>query len=132
MPFPRFLARFNRVATNRVTASIARWVPFFVIVHHAGRASGQPYATPVSAFRSGNTVTFALTYGLDTDWVKNVLAAGRCDLEMSNRTITLADPRIIRDPARRVVPAFVRPILAILRADHFLQATIQAEHGAEA
>jgi deazaflavin-dependent oxidoreductase (nitroreductase family) len=124
MPFPKALARFNRVATNRVTGAVAGWAPGFAIVHHVGRKSGKPYTTPVNAFRDGDIVTIALTYGQDSDWTKNVLAASRCEAEMGGRTVTLVDPQLVRDPSRRHVPFAVRPVLTVLRVADFLQMTV--------
>ena len=52
---------------------------FGVVVHH-GRHSGRRYQTPVNVFPAKDGYLLALTYGQDTDWVKNALAAGGCEL----------------------------------------------------
>jgi hypothetical protein len=62
----------------------------------------------------------ALTYGPGTDWVRNVLAAGECRLERRGRRVRLVNPRVVRDPARRLVPQPVRLVLPLIGADHFL------------
>ena len=80
MPLPRGVARFNRRATNRVTRRIAGWIPGFAIVLHTGRRSGRTYRTPVNAFRGGDGYRIALTYGADSDWVRNVMDAGGCEI----------------------------------------------------
>lgn len=41
-------------------------------VEHVGRRSGRTYRNPVNAFRDGDHVTFALTYGRRVDWLRNV------------------------------------------------------------
>jgi hypothetical protein len=40
-------------------------------------------------FPAQDGYVFALTYGPDTDWVKNVLAAGGCELRTRGRAIRL-------------------------------------------
>ena len=75
MPLPKRLARFNRRVTNPVLRHVASWAPGFAVVHHVGRRSGHAYRTPVNVFKRDGRYVFALTYGKDSDWVRNVLAA---------------------------------------------------------
>ena len=51
----------------------------FAVVSHRGRVTGHDYATPVWAFGTGDGVVLALLYGAASDWVRNVLAAGRAE-----------------------------------------------------
>jgi deazaflavin-dependent oxidoreductase (nitroreductase family) len=80
MPLPRTLARWNKVGLNRVTKRVAPWMPGFGVVTHAGRRSGRRFQTPVNVFPAEDGYLLALTYGPDSDWVKNVMAAGGCEL----------------------------------------------------
>jgi deazaflavin-dependent oxidoreductase (nitroreductase family) len=121
MPLPGWLGRFNRVATNRATRPLARRLPWFAVVVHRGRRSGRTYRTPVNAFRSNDRYLIALTYGRDRDWVKNVLAAGGCDLETRGRTIRVVDPLIVRDRQHERFPAPIRPILTALLVTETLE-----------
>jgi len=98
---PRTLARLNKIGLNRVTTRLAPVVPGFGVVVHQGRRSGRRYQTPVNVFRSGSGYVIALTYGPDSDWVRNVLAAGRCELRTAGRTVSLTAPRLYRDEDRR-------------------------------
>ena len=100
MPIPKSVARFNKKVTNRVTAPFARHLPGFAIVTHLGRRSGRTYRTPVNVFRRGDDYVFALTYGADVDWVKNVEAAGACDIESRGRTIHLVKSATVYRPDR--------------------------------
>ncbi len=84
MRFQR-LARLNRVGTNRVLGPVVAHLAGFGIVHHVGRKSGREYATPVVALRHGDDFVIPLTYGLDTDWCRNVTAAGVFELERRGR-----------------------------------------------
>jgi deazaflavin-dependent oxidoreductase (nitroreductase family) len=115
------LAHFNRRVTNHVTRPLAKWLPGFGIVVHVGRSSGKTYRTPVNVFRSENGFVVALTYGADSDWVKNVLAAGGCRLVTRGRTVALAAPQIRHDDRRRLVPPVVRIALGVLRVEDFMQ-----------
>ncbi len=123
MPLPRGVARFNRRATNRVTRRIAGWIPGFAIVLHTGRRSGRTYRTPVNAFRGGDGYRIALTYGADSDWVRNVMDAGGCEIESRRRRIALTHPRIVRDPSRRWAPPVVRQVLGLIGASQYMQLT---------
>ncbi|HEV8164549.1 MAG TPA: nitroreductase family deazaflavin-dependent oxidoreductase, partial [Actinomycetota bacterium] len=101
MPIPRTIGRWNKVGLNRLTRRIAPWLPGFGVVVHRGRRSGRLYRTPVNVFPTAGGYLFALTYGPDTDWVKNVLAADGCQLQTRGRTVRLVAPRSYRDERRR-------------------------------
>jgi deazaflavin-dependent oxidoreductase (nitroreductase family) len=120
MPLPRALARFNLVVTNRVARRVAGRVPGFAIVTHIGRRSRRVYRTPVNLFRPDDQWVIALTYGRDSQWVRNVIAAGKCEVETRGEQIRLVDPQIRRDPRRSLVPAPVRPILRLVDVSDFM------------
>jgi len=127
MPLPRFVARINRRVTNRLLAGLATRLPGFGVAIHIGRRSRRQYRTPVNVFRRGDRFTIALTYGLNADWVRNVLAEGGCTLETRGRTLRLAQPRLFHDESRRAVPAPVRLILGIVSVYDFLELTFDDE-----
>jgi deazaflavin-dependent oxidoreductase (nitroreductase family) len=105
--FRRRLARFNQRYANRVVGRVLVHLPGFGLVHHRGRRSGRAYRTPVKVFRSGENYLISLPYGADSDWVRNVLAAGRCELTTGRRTVSLVAPRVLVDPAPAGLPPFV-------------------------
>src|SRR5437588_761035 len=111
MPAPHWLARFNKRVTNHLTLPLAWRLPGFGVVVHRGRTTQRPYRTPVNVFRRRGGFVVALTYGADSQWVRNVLAAGGCTLVTCGRIWRLTQPRVIHDPEHRVVPAPVRPVL---------------------
>jgi deazaflavin-dependent oxidoreductase (nitroreductase family) len=76
MPIPRWVARANRLVTNRLARPLAMRAPGFGVVVHVGRKSGRVYRTPVNVFPAPDGYTVALTYGADAEWVRNVVAAG--------------------------------------------------------
>src|SRR5215210_9422243 len=118
MPLPERLARFNRVVTNRIARRVAGRAPGFAIVEHVGRRSGRTHRTPVNIFRhGGDRYVIALTYGRDSQWVRNVLAAGGCVALTRGRRVQLIDPEVVHDPARSLVPRPVGSILAVIGVD---------------
>ncbi|HST65622.1 MAG TPA: nitroreductase family deazaflavin-dependent oxidoreductase [Mycobacteriales bacterium] len=123
MPFPKRLARFNRVVTNRITYPVARTLPGFGVVLHTGRRSGRAYRTPVNAFRTATGYVIALTYGADSDWTRNVLAAGGCTLLTRGRAVALRDPRVVRDDGPDAIPAPIRAFLRRADVTEFLELT---------
>ena len=90
---------------------------------NVGRRSGRLYRTPVTVFRRDDRYVFALTYGRDSDWVRNVLAAGGCEIETRRRMVVLTDPEVFTDTRRRSVPPPVRRVLSALDVDDFLAMT---------
>src|SRR5215469_12949510 len=89
MPIPRVVRQWNKAGLNRVTKRVFPWMPGLGVVIHRGRNSGRVYQTPVNVFATEDGYVFALTYGPDTDWVKNILAAGGCELRTRGRVIRL-------------------------------------------
>lgn len=123
MPIPKAVARANRVVTNRILGPVVSRAPGFGAVLHRGRRSGRQYRTPVNVFHRPGGYLVALTYGADSDWVRNVLAAGGCVLEMRGRQVPVVEPRIVHDADRRDMPPVVRQILGLLNVSEFLYLT---------
>ena len=121
-PLGRRIARFNNRVTNRVMRPLASRLPGFGIVVHTGRRSGRVYRTPVNGFAADGGYVFALTYGAEADWVRNVLAAGGCELITRGRRLRLTAPERFHDESRLPVPAPVRPMLRLLGVADFLRA----------
>jgi deazaflavin-dependent oxidoreductase (nitroreductase family) len=124
MPLPRWLARFNSRVTNHLLSPLAARMAGMGIVVHTGRKTHTRYRTPVMVFQRGDHFVIALTYGRESQWVRNVLAQGGCELETQGQTLRLSAPRLFRDDERLAVPAFHRRILSALNVSDFLQLTI--------
>ncbi|TAM80771.1 MAG: nitroreductase family deazaflavin-dependent oxidoreductase [Jatrophihabitans sp.] len=125
MHLPRALARFNRRVTNPIQRRWAGVIPYHGIIEHVGRRSGRSYRTPVLTFRDGaRGFVFVVGYGPDSDWVRNVLAAGGAGLVHRRRHYRLTNPRLVRGAeGRTLLPAPVRVacavagVQAVLRTD---------------
>jgi deazaflavin-dependent oxidoreductase (nitroreductase family) len=124
MPLPRSVAHFNRRVTNRVLGPLAYWLPHFGVIVHRGRKSGREYRTPVNVFRRRGGFIVALTYGPESDWVHNVLAAGGATLLTQGRRVRLDNPRLIHDEAHRAVPPVLRLVGKLGRVSDFLDLTL--------
>ena len=128
MPAPRWVAKANKTSLNRVTKYIAPWAPGWAVVIHRGRKSGRTFRTPLWAFRRHNGFVIALTYGPGTDWVKNVLAEGGCELETRRHHYQLGAPVVFRDDDATDMPAFIRFMLRrVLKAPEFLRLDVVRE-----
>ena len=125
MPAPRSVARFNRRFMNPLLLRVAGRLPGFAIVSHVGRKSGHAYRTPVNVFRTDDGgYIIALTYGPESDWVKNALAAGSCELLTRGRRVRLSDPRIETDRSKGWAPLPVRLALSLVRAPQYMRLSL--------
>ena len=132
----RWLAKINIAFTNRITGLFAGWLPGFGILTHVGRKSGKVYRTPINVFRASNGFIIALTYSSQSEWVKNVLAAGACDLKTRGKNYQLSAPRALtlsygasvdsRRPLFTIAPDYV--LTPTFSADGlFIGVSIEAE-----
>lgn len=121
MPLPRTVAKTNRYWINPVARRLAGRFPPFILIRHVGRSSGTPYETPVWAFRQPDGFLIVLTYGPDTDWLRNLQAAGSCEGRYGGTTYALTDPRIVEgDPRTQPLPWLVRHAVRLAGVRHVL------------
>jgi deazaflavin-dependent oxidoreductase (nitroreductase family) len=95
MKLSRRIARFNKVVNNRIQRVYAWLVPPWAIILHRGRRSGRSYRTPVLAFRQEQALVVALLYGEESDWFRNLRAAGGGQVVRKGRTFELGEPRVV-------------------------------------
>ena len=121
MPIPKQITIFNKHITNRFFILFAGWIPPLAIVEHRGRVSGRLYMTPILAFPSSNGYVFALTYGRDVDWVKNLQASGQGVLKYNGNDDPIYSPRHISiEEVEEMFPIMVRLFLHILKVNDCL------------
>ena len=89
------IARLNKYVTNPVVRCGARRWPNLALVTHVGRRSGKEYRTPVMAFVADDAISVVLNYGTESDWVRNVTAAGTASVDHRYRHYILSDPRVL-------------------------------------
>lgn len=122
---PRALAlvrRFNRRYNNpRMLRHAGEAGSSLAAVRHVGRRSGTPYATPIGVIPRGDDFLAILSYGSDTDWVRNIRAAGSAELVSDGRTYRVAaGPVIGRTEALPHLPQGQLPFVRLFGVTEFL------------
>ena len=117
----RSLRPFTSRIFNRLSIHVAGWLPAFAILTHVGRRSGRRYRTPINVFHRGDHYVFALTYGSDVEWLKNILVAGECEMRTRGQDIHLVEPELIVDPGLRLMPVPVRIMGRLMRVTELLR-----------
>jgi deazaflavin-dependent oxidoreductase (nitroreductase family) len=80
-------------------------------IRHVGRRSGRPYVTPAGARLTGDTFVIPLTFGNQSDWSRNVRAAGGCTIRLEGTEYRAVQPELAdRDQAAPVVRAAFGPV----------------------
>jgi deazaflavin-dependent oxidoreductase (nitroreductase family) len=119
VPLPKALGRFNRIVTNRIGRPLATRLPGFALVVHRGRVTGAVYRTPLNAWHDDRSAIVALTYGRNTDWLKNLAASGGGTMILSGVEREVAGPELIGPEGMGRMPAVARPILRLIDVDEF-------------
>lgn len=101
---PGWLPQFNKRTHNKLQRLWAPHVPPWAMILHTGRKSGARYETPVTALKSGRpgsrqSISIILLYGSRTDWMRNLFAAGECEMRRGGHTYRVVNPRVVTDPA---------------------------------
>jgi deazaflavin-dependent oxidoreductase (nitroreductase family) len=86
------------------------------LVSHTGRRSGRVHVTPVAAWLNGEVVVVSLTFGNQSDWVRNVVAAGRCSIQLDGRAYEATHPEFLTGKQAR---AFYLPVSSRLERASF-------------
>ncbi len=97
-------------------------------VYHTGRRSGRTYETSTGARLAGDVFVIPLTFGTESDWCRNLVAAGGGRIRLKARTYEVASPEVFAWEANRPLvksayPAVMRLMLkglgikALLRLD---------------
>ena len=94
----------------------------YAIIRHTGRRTGRPYATPIVAQPTADGFVIALPYGADVDWLRNVRAAGTCQIQRNGIAYTCGEPELIgQEVALALIPERVRGIWQFLEIRQFLK-----------
>jgi deazaflavin-dependent oxidoreductase (nitroreductase family) len=102
VPLPRWLAQLNKRTFNKMEIKRGNRP----VLSHVGRASGKAYETPLDPHAVEGGYIFIANYGRDSDWVKNILAAGTAALRVDGDEVALVSPRMVpKDEARQQMAA---------------------------
>ena len=94
MLIPVWLERFQIKYVNPLMRPLSRRMPGFAVIKHRGRTSGKEYETIVTAYRKDDLLAIGLLHG-QTNWVKNVLAAGEADIHVGREDLHLVNTRLL-------------------------------------
>ena len=128
MPIPKQVRSWNKAGLNRVMRHIAPWMPGLALIEHRGRRSGREYRTPVQVFQARDGFIVALTYGADTDWLRNIQAVGGGLLRTRGLTFQVSEPRVYHDEERAGIRPAERRMLRLLGVADFVRLKAALRH----
>ena len=80
-------------------------------VWHTGRRSGRLYMTPAGVRRRDDVFIIPLTFGNQSDWSRNVRAAGGCSIRLDGQNYSATDPEFLgRREAGPLIRAAFSPL----------------------
>ncbi|MDY0910178.1 nitroreductase family deazaflavin-dependent oxidoreductase [Microbacterium sp. CFBP9034] len=92
---PRALVK----ATEPIATALAghRSFPLWAVIHHRGRKSGTAYALPVAVIPTSDPalILIGLPWGAETNWARNVIAAGEATLTWKGSEHATTSPRLL-------------------------------------
>ena len=112
---------FTMRLVNPLTRLFAGWMPGFGLLTYRGRTTAHIYKLPMNVFMRGEHYIFVLTYGSQSEWVKNVLAAGECEIRVRGRDVRLVQPELIVNPPWELIPWPARFIERMAGVTEFLR-----------
>ena len=88
-----------------------RHLPLAAQLRHTGRKSGRSYVTTVGARVHGDVIVIPLTFGNQSDWSRNVAAAGGCMITVQGRDYQATQPEFLdRQQAEALARAAFSPL----------------------
>jgi deazaflavin-dependent oxidoreductase (nitroreductase family) len=86
---------------------------------HVGRHSGRRYVTPAGASLAGDLIVIPLTFGNQSDWSRNVRAAGGCSIRLNGADYEAVRPQLVdladaKDVVRQAYGPFQRAAFRML------------------
>jgi deazaflavin-dependent oxidoreductase (nitroreductase family) len=92
-------------------------VPLIGLVCHRGRRSGMLYLAPVAIGKTETAFLIPLTFGPRSDWCRNVLASGACELRLGGLEYRAQDAAVVEgDSVRSEMDAAFNPVLRFFLA----------------
>ncbi|MFI9485836.1 nitroreductase family deazaflavin-dependent oxidoreductase [Promicromonospora sp. NPDC052451] len=87
---------FNRRLNNpRALRRAGRPGAELSVLRHVGRSSGKPYETPIGVYPLEEGYLVNLSYGQETDWLRNIRAAGTAELVVDGQSHQVSAARVI-------------------------------------
>jgi len=83
-------------------------------LEHIGRKSGQRRLTPVHPEPTASGFRFVVPLGDQSEWARNVLAAGGCRIQLHGQVYELVEPRRVSPGALTDLPRILRAAMTAL------------------
>ncbi len=83
---------FNQVALRFAGTRV---MPLYGVLEHRGRRSGKTFHTPVVVRPTADGFIVPMPWGEQTDWCRNVRAAGECVVRWKGRDYAMVQPEVI-------------------------------------
>jgi deazaflavin-dependent oxidoreductase (nitroreductase family) len=94
----------------------------FALLRHVGRHSGKTYETPIMVFQVADGFVIVLTYGPQTDWLRNLQAAGQGSLRWHKQEYALQRPEFIdAQAAESALPPLIKRVLRLGGVHEFVK-----------
>lgn len=119
----KYLPRINKAVINPIVLSIAgRPGMPHGMVRHIGRSSGRVYTTPVLVHKANHHFIIPLTYGVDTDWSRNVRETGHAVVVTGGHAYRVIKPEVVDyHVVRGVLPRWMDAFQRAVQTDKVLR-----------
>jgi hypothetical protein len=98
-------------------------------LEHVGRRSGIVRLTLVHPEPTATGFRFVVPLGTQSQWARNVLAAGRCRIQLHEQVYELAEPRFVSPSELHDLPRVLRAAMAALGFRYLVLQTVTVESG---
>lgn len=98
-------------------------------LEHIGRRSGIRRLTPVHPEPTASGFRFIVPLGSQSEWARNVLAAGRCRIQLHEQVYDLAEPRFVRPSELTDLPRVLRAVMTGLGFRYLVLSTEAVSSG---
>lgn len=98
-------------------------------LEHVGRRSGVRRLTPVHPEPTANGFRIVVPLGAESEWARNVIAAGHCRLTLHDRTFDLDEPTMVDAALVDHLPWALRRIMGALGFRYLSLRTFVADAG---
>ena len=98
-------------------------------LEHIGRKSGIRRLTPVHPEPTPTGFRFVVPLGTQSEWAQNVLAAGRCRVQLHEQVYGLTEPRFVSPNELNDLPRVLRAAMAALGFRYITLETVSVEAG---
>jgi deazaflavin-dependent oxidoreductase (nitroreductase family) len=120
---PASVKTFNRIA---LLLAGRRLIPVWGVLRHSGRKSGREFSTPLAFIATPGAFFIGLPWGRNTDWVRNVRAAGRCTVRLRGHEYECTQPEFV---SKDVVVTAAGPLRTVVKRTHFTGGFLRLRHG---